>query len=98
MVRSESLKKAQKKYLAKIKEENSEVYQKIKKKHLNYQKEYLVKMKEDEEKYNNYKVQRAKYAKIFYDKNKQLILDKRLKLRQIREDKELEKLLKKVIN
>tara|TARA_R110002096_G_scaffold320579_1_gene514597 strand:+ start:267 stop:563 length:297 start_codon:yes stop_codon:yes gene_type:complete len=98
MVRSESLKKAQKKYLAKIKEENSEVYQKIRQKHLEYQKEYLARMKEDDDKYNDYKKNRASYAKTFYDKNKENILEKRLKLREIKKNKELELLLKKEIS
>ena len=98
MVRSESLKKAQKKYLAKIKEENTEVYKKIKKKHLEYQKDYLVRMKEDDNKYTEYKKCRASYAKTFYDKNKENILEKRLKLREIKKNKELELLLKKEIS
>lgn len=98
MVRSESLKKAQIKYLAKIKLENTDVYQKIKEKHLKYQKEYLIKMKEDNQKYNLYKLNRASYAKTFYDKNKENILEKRLKLREIKKNKELETLLKKEIS
>jgi hypothetical protein len=55
-------------------------------------------MKEDENKYNDYKKNRASYAKTFYDKNKENILEKRLKLREIKKNKELELLLKKEIS
>jgi len=55
MTRSDALKKAQKKYLLKIKEENTEVYKSMMKKQLLYQKQYIKKLREDEEKFNNYK-------------------------------------------
>ena len=86
MTRSEALKKAQKKYLLKIKEENTDVYKN------------MMKKREDEEKFNNYKKGRAGYAKEFYNNNKQNILDKRAKIREEKKDQELTKLLQKQIN
>jgi len=97
-MRSEALKKAQKKYLSKIKEENTDVYKKMMKKQLEYQKTYILKLREDEEKFKNYKKVRAEYAKSFYNNNKQSILDKRAKIREKKKDEELSKLLQKQIN
>ena len=98
MTRSEALKKAQKKYLLKIKEENTDVYKNMMKKQLIYQKQYIKRLREDEEKFNNYKKGRAGYAKEFYNNNKQNILDKRAKIREEKKDQELTKLLQKQIN
>ncbi|VVU95719.1 hypothetical protein CPAV1605_1474 [seawater metagenome] len=98
MTRSDALKKAQKKYLLKIKEENTEVYKSMMKKQLLYQKQYIKKLREDEEKFNNYKKGRADYARIFYNNNKQNILDKRAHIREIKKDEDLNKLLQKQIN
>jgi len=98
MTRSDALKKAQKKYLLKIKEENTEVYKSMMKKQLLYQKQYIKKLREDEEKFNSYKKGRADYARTFYNNNKQNILDKRAHIREIKKDEELNKLLQKQIN
>lgn len=98
MTRSDALKKAQKKYLLKIKEENSEVYKKMMKKQIIYQKEYIKKLRENEEKFNNYKKGRAEYARSFYSINKQNILDKRAILREKKKDNDLFKLLEKQIS
>ncbi len=98
MTRSEALKKAQKKYLLKIKEENSEVYKNMMKKQLIYQKQYIKKLRDNEEKFTNYKKGRAEYAKEFYNNNKQNILDKRAKIREKKKDEDLIKLLQKQIN
>ena len=96
-MRSEALKKAQKKYLQKIKDENSDVYKKIRQKHLIYQKDYLHKLKMDDDKYIEYKKQRATYARSFYNKNKDNILNNRLNNRNIKKNKELDTLLKNEI-
>lgn len=98
MTRSEALKKAQKKYLLKIKEENTEVYKNMMKKQLVYQKEYIKRLRENEDKFNNYKKGRAEYARTFYNNNKQNILDKRANIREKKKDEELIKLLEKQIN
>lgn len=97
-MRSESLKRAQKKYLQKIKEENNEVYKNMMKKQLVYQKEYIKRLRENEDKFNHYKKTRAEYAKTFYNNNKQKILDKRAKIREKKKDDDLFKLLQKQIN
>jgi hypothetical protein len=89
-MRSESLIKAQKKYLQKIKDENSIVYQNMKKKHLLYQKQYMDKLREDEDKFIQYKKERAIYAKSFYNENKIKILEKRFKLRLIKKNLQLD--------
>jgi len=41
---------------------------------------------------------RADYARIFYNNNKQNILDKRAHIREIKKDEDLNKLLQKQIN
>lgn len=98
MTRSDALKKAQKKYLLKIKEENTEVYKNMMKKQLVYQKEYIKRLRDNEEKFNNYKKTRAEYARTFYNNNKQKILDKRASIREKKKDDDLFKLLQKQIN
>jgi len=98
MTRSDALKKAQKKYLLKIKEENTEVYKNMMKKQLVYQKEYIKRLRDKEKKFNNYKKTRAEYARTFYNNNKQKILDKRASIREKKKDDDLFKLLQKQIN
>tara|TARA_R110002126_G_scaffold77219_1_gene192573 strand:+ start:61 stop:360 length:300 start_codon:yes stop_codon:yes gene_type:complete len=89
MVRSEALKLAQKKYLNKIKEEKTEVYQNIIKKQKEYQKNYN-KNKEltqnDKDKFNE-------YAKKHYMKNREIILLKRKEKRMNAREKEIKELL-----
>lgn len=89
MARSEALKNAQKKYLNKIKEEKTEVYQNIIKKQKEYQKNYN-KNKEltqnDKDKFNE-------YAKKHYIKNRDIILLKRKEKRMNAKEKEIKELL-----
>ena len=89
MARSEALKNAQKKYLNKIKEEKTEVYQNIIKKQKEYQKNYN-KNKEltqnDKDKFNE-------YAKKHYIKNRDIILLKRKEKRMNAKEKEIKALL-----
>ena len=81
MPRSESLKKAQKKYQKKIKEENSLVYQKIKIKQNEYLKNYVKKRKLIDPEYKQKLMDNNKEgAKIHYEKYKKQILIRRKEL------------------
>tara|TARA_R110002060_G_scaffold37735_1_gene48877 strand:+ start:82 stop:393 length:312 start_codon:yes stop_codon:yes gene_type:complete len=91
MVLTEAQKRASKKYYNKIKNENTEVYQNIIKKVKNYQKIRLEKLKEDPEKLKQVNKKKANAAKDKYYNDKQIILDRRKKIRDIRKDEELEK-------
>jgi len=89
MPRSEALKIAQKKYLNKIKEEHTEVYQNIIKKQKEYQKNYNKNKEltqEDKDKFNE-------YAKKHYIKNRDIILLKRKEKRMNAKEKEIKELL-----
>jgi len=88
-MRSEALKIAQKKYLNKIKEQDNEVYQRIRNKQKIYQKEYnknKVFTNEEKEKYKQ-------YSKIFYENNKENILEKRKEKREKKKDIEIKDLI-----
>ena len=91
MVLTEAQKRASKKYYNKIKNENTEVYQNIIKKVKDYQKIRLEKLKEDPEKLKQVNKKKANAAKDKYYNDKQIILDRRKKIRDIRKDEELEK-------
>ena len=91
MVLTEAQKRASKKYYNKIKNENTEVYQNIIKKVKNYQKIRLEKLKEDPEKLKEINKKKANAAKDKYYNDKQIILDRRKKIRDIKKDEELEK-------
>ena len=91
MVLTEAQKRASKKYYNKIKNENTEVYQNIIKKVKDYQKVRLEKLKQDPEKLKEVNKKKANAAKDKYYNDKQIILDRRKKIRDIRKDEELEK-------
>ncbi len=90
MGRSESLKKAQKKYHQKIREQNTEVYQRIKKKQNEYLTNYVKERKKTDPEYREKMMDRNKKgAKIHYEKYKESILIRRKELRELKRDKEL---------
>tara|TARA_R100000655_G_C2866054_1_gene172438 strand:+ start:220 stop:534 length:315 start_codon:yes stop_codon:yes gene_type:complete len=89
MTRSESLKKAQKKYYNKIKEEKGVVFEKMRKNQLEYQKKYNKKQRENPEKLKEIREKNKIMAKKYYHNNKEKILEQRLSLRREREDKKL---------
>tara|TARA_R110002096_G_C14142658_1_gene683085 strand:+ start:267 stop:578 length:312 start_codon:yes stop_codon:yes gene_type:complete len=91
MVLTEAQKRASKKYYNKIKNENTEVYQNIIKKVKDYQKVRLEKLKQDPDKLKEVNKKKANAAKDKYYNDKQIILDRRKKIRDIRKDEELEK-------
>jgi len=91
MVLTEAQKRASKKYYNKIKNENTEVYQNIIKKVKDYQKIRLQKLKEDPEKLKEVNKKKANAAKDKYYNDKQIILERRKKIRDIKKDEELEK-------
>ena len=91
MVLTEAQKRASKKYYNKIKNENTEVYQNIIKKVKDYQKIRLEKLKQDPDKLKEVNKKKANAAKDKYYNDKQIILDRRKKIRDIRKDEELEK-------
>lgn len=93
MTRSESLKKAQKKYYNKIKEEKGEVFEKMRKNQLEYQKKYNQKQRNNPEKLAIIREKNKIMAKKYYHKNKEKILNQRLILRREREDQKLVDLL-----
>lgn len=89
-MRSDALKKAQKKYFQKIREENTEVYQKMRIKQNNYLKNYVKRRKEEDDEYRlNLMEINKKGAKIHYEKYKTEILKRRKELRDIKKDQEL---------
>ena len=93
MTRSESLKKAQKKYYQKIKEEKGAVFEKMRKNQLEYQKRYNAKQRENPEKLKLIREKNKVMAKKYYHNNKEKILNQRLSIRRDREDKKLVDLL-----
>ena len=93
MPRTEALKKAQKKYYEKIKEEKGDVYYKMKQNQLEYQKKYNKKQREDPEKLIELRIKNKQISKNYYHENKEKILNQRLFLRKKRKDEEIENLL-----
>lgn len=100
MVRTEALKKAQKKYLEKIKEENGERYQKYLECMKKYQKKSFQKLKDNpvlyemalkrnreyqRHYYKNYKEKKLDQAKRYNDKKREQFL---LNLKELEEDLE----------
>jgi hypothetical protein len=95
MTRTIALKKAQKKYYNKIKEEKGEVYQKMKQNQLQYQKTYNQKQREDPDKLIELRLKNKTISKNYYYKHRDKILEQRLILRNEKKDKEIENLLTK---
>jgi len=89
--RSEALKKAQKKYYEKIKNENSEVYKKLRSNHSSYQKDYIKNKRLNNEDFNKQYMEKQKvHSKNFYYNNKEKILEQRRIIRERKKDEYLE--------
>jgi len=95
MPRTEALKKAQKKYYEKIKEEKGDVYHNMKKNQLEYQKKYNKKQRENPEQLIKLRAKNKEISKNYYHKNKEKILNQRLFIRSKKKDEEIENLLTK---
>jgi hypothetical protein len=93
MVRSESLKKAQKKYYEKLRTERGPVFEKMRKNQLEYQKKYNKRQREDPEKLIVIRQKNKVLAKKYYYNNRDNILNRRKELRDIKNENELIDLL-----
>lgn len=92
--RSEALKKAQKKYYEKIKEENNEVYKKLRSNHTTYQKDYIKNKRLNNEDFNKEYMEKQKiHSKNFYYKNREKILKQRRIIRERKKDEYLEEFI-----
>ena len=92
--RSEALIKAQRKYYQKIKDEKTEVYQKILKRQIDYLKNYRKKVKVDNpSKYNQIKEKDRIHSNKYYHENKDKILEQRRVIRYNKKDEAFEKFL-----
>ncbi len=92
--RSEALIKAQRKYYQKIKDEKSEVYQKIMKRQIDYLKNYRKKVKvENPSRYNQIKEKDRIHSNKYYHENKNKILEQRRVIRYNKRDEAFEKFL-----
>ena len=95
MVRSEALKRAQKKYQQKIKEENTLVYQNIKKKQNEYLSNYIKQRKLIDPEYKEKLMHNNKIcAQVHYKKYQPMILKRRKQLRDIKKNNDLHDFLK----
>lgn len=89
MVRSEALKKAQKKYYDKIVKEKGPVFEKMRAHQKDYQKKYNKKIRQNPEKLKKIRAQGKVNAKNYYYNNKQHVLNRRKELRDIKQDNDL---------
>jgi hypothetical protein len=92
--RSKALVKAQRKYYQKIKEENTEVFQRLMKRQLDYLKNYRKKVKVDNpSKYNQIKEKDRIHSNKYYHENKDKILEQRRVIRHNKKDEAFERFL-----
>jgi hypothetical protein len=92
--RSKALVKAQRKYYQKIKEQNTEVFQRLMKRQLDYLKNYRKKVKVDNpSKYNQIKEKDRIHSNKYYHENKDKILEQRRVIRYNKRDEAFERFL-----
>jgi hypothetical protein len=92
--RSKALIKAQRKYYQKIKEQNTEVFQKLMKRQIDYLKNYRNKVKvNNPSKYNQIKERDRIHSNKYYYENKDKILEQRRAIRYNKRDEAFERFL-----